>query len=69
MKLPNGGPVREMAERQLARCATNDFWTDAAFQDRYPEGAAEALTYLGFPRWLVRLVVWRVRLRQQRRQC
>jgi hypothetical protein len=69
MKLPNGGPVREMAELQLGRCTTNDFWTDAAFRARYPDSAAEALRYLGLPRWLVRLLVWRMRRRQQRRQC
>ncbi|MBO0763938.1 MAG: hypothetical protein J2P50_05035 [Hyphomicrobiaceae bacterium] len=67
MKLPNGGSVRETAERQLARCATSDFWTDAAFDTRFPDSAAEALRYLGAPEWLVRLLVRRWRRRQRRR--
>jgi hypothetical protein len=66
MKLPNGGPVREMAERQLGRCTTNDCWTDAAFYDRFPDSAADALRYLGGPEWLVRLLVRRWRRRQRR---
>ncbi len=53
-KLPNGEQARERAERTLELCATHDYWTNRAFNDRFVEGGAEALRHLGVPHWLVR---------------
>lgn len=53
-RLPNGEQVREIAERQLTRCTTNDYWTDAAFNARFLDDGIAALRYLGAPEWLVR---------------
>ncbi len=56
-KLPNGGEVRERAERMLQLCATHSYWTDTAFDERYVEGGIEALRHLGVPDWLARAVL------------
>ena len=53
-KLPNGADARDQAERSLALCASGEYWTNAAFYERYVEGGAEALRYLGAPSALVR---------------
>ena len=53
-KLPNGARVRELAERSLEMCTADDYWTDAAFNERNLEGAMEALRHLGAPNWLLR---------------
>jgi hypothetical protein len=54
-KLPNGADARDQAERTLALCASGEYWTNAAFSERYIEGGVEALRYLGTPNALVRL--------------
>jgi hypothetical protein len=56
--LPNGEAARDMAERTLALCATGEYWTSAAFRERYIEGGVEALRYLGAPGWLARVFRW-----------
>ena len=71
-RLSNGEQVREMAEHQLTRCTTNDFWTDAAFDARLRDDSMAALRYLGAPEWLVRrlplLLAVRRWLRRKRRR-
>ncbi len=57
-KLPNGEAVREQAERSLAFCATGEYWTSAAFRERYIEGGVEVLRYMGAPGWLGRIFRW-----------
>src|SRR5580693_2989787 len=57
-KLPNGEAVRDQAERTLALCATGEYWTSAAFRDRYIEGGVEILRYVGAPGWLTRIFRW-----------
>ena len=52
-KLPNGEQVRELAERTLALCTSQDHWADAAFDER---NVAE-LRNLGTPEWLVRILL------------
>lgn len=52
-KLPNGEKVREQAERLLALCATEDYWTDAAFKERDVNAARD----LGFPGWFIRAIL------------
>jgi hypothetical protein len=56
--LPNGEAARDMAERTLALCATGEYWTSAAFRERYIEGGVEALRYLGAPGWLAQVFRW-----------
>lgn len=67
-KLPNGADVRDMAERTLALCASGEYWTNAAFSERYIEGGVKAMRYLGTPNALVRifraLLIGRHRLRR-----
>jgi hypothetical protein len=55
-KLPDGEQVRDRAERQLTRCITNEYWTDAAFDARLLDDAKEALRHLEAPPWFVRAV-------------
>jgi len=44
IKLPNGGQVREAAERSLELCAADDgYWSDTAFKERHVEGSIEAM--------------------------
>jgi hypothetical protein len=57
-KLPNGEAVRDSAARTLTLCATGEYWTRAAFRDRYIAGGTETLRYLGLPGWLVRVFRW-----------
>src|SRR5580658_1883783 len=57
-KLPNGEAVRDQAERTLALCATGDYWTSAAFRERYIEGGVELLRYMGVPGWLALVFRW-----------
>jgi hypothetical protein len=57
-KLPNGEAARDQAERTLALCATGEYWTGAAFRERYIEGGVETLRYLGAPDWLARIFRW-----------
>jgi len=54
-KLPNGGQVREFAERSLEWCSVDAYWTDTALEERYVEGSIEAMRHLGLPDWLVRI--------------
>jgi hypothetical protein len=67
-KLPDGEEVRAYAGRLLELCAEPGLWTDAKFDERFVEGSAEALQYLGVPAWLVRIIlgirVFRLRLRR-----
>ena len=55
-KLPNGGQVRESAERLLELCADNSYWSNTAFEERYVEGSIEAMRHLGAPDWLLRVL-------------
>jgi hypothetical protein len=57
-KLPNGEAVRDKAEQTLALCATGEYWTSAAFRERYIEGGVEILRYMGAPGWLVLVFRW-----------
>jgi hypothetical protein len=63
-KLPNGAEVRAQADRRLGGYRTT-FWTDAAFEERFQKGSAEALRYLNQPEWFIRLLLAsrRIRLR------
>jgi hypothetical protein len=56
-KLPNGEQVRERARRSLELCASHDYWTNTAFDQRYLEGGIEAARHVGLPYWLVRSVL------------
>jgi hypothetical protein len=56
-KLPNGAQVRERAERSLAAFAKEDYWTDAAFAERFDKDHLEALRKLGAPDWVGRSVL------------
>jgi hypothetical protein len=64
-KLPNGEQVREQAERKLVFYATEDYWTNAAFAERYVNDHIEALRNLGAPDWIGRtaLILRALRLR------
>jgi hypothetical protein len=64
-KLPNGEQVREQAEQKLAFYATQDYWTNAAFAERYVKDHIEVLRNLGAPDWIGRiaLVLRALRLR------
>jgi hypothetical protein len=55
-KLPDGGQVRDMAERTLTLCADQSFWTNAAFYERHVEGSFEGMRYYGTPEWLIRIL-------------
>jgi len=68
-KLPNGEQVRERAQRMLALCTSDDFWTDAAFRERHVEGSLNALRHLGTPDWLVRLFALRMSRRKGKEQA
>jgi hypothetical protein len=57
-KLPNGADARDRAERTLALCASGEYWTNAAFSERYIDGGVEAVRYLGAPGWLARVFRW-----------
>jgi hypothetical protein len=57
-KLPNGEAARDKAEQTLALCATGEYWTSAAFRERYIEGGVEILRYVGAPGWLTRIFRW-----------
>jgi len=57
-KLPNGEDARDQAERTLALCATGEYWTSAAFRERYIEGGVEILRYMGAPGWLALVFRW-----------
>jgi hypothetical protein len=67
-KLPNGEKVRDYAERSLSLCATQDFWTNAAFGERHDKDHIQALRDLGVSDRLIRtiLIVRRLRLRMTR---
>lgn len=56
-KMPNGEQVREWAERGLQWCGTDGNLTDAAFDNRRIEAAADGLRYLRMPNWLVRILL------------
>ena len=56
--MPNGEDARDQAERTLALCATGEYWTSAAFRDRYIEGGVEVLRYMGAPGWLALVFRW-----------
>jgi hypothetical protein len=64
-KLPNGEQVREQAERKLAFYATQEYWTNAAFAERYVKDHIEALRSLGARDWIGRtaLILRAARLR------
>src|ERR1700724_2307085 len=57
-KLPNGEDARDQAERTLALCASGEYWTSAAFRERYIEGGVELLRYMGVPGWLALVFRW-----------
>ena len=57
-KLPNGEAARDKAEQTLALCATGEYWTSAAFRERYIEGGVELLRYMGVPGWLALVFRW-----------
>jgi hypothetical protein len=57
-KLPNGEAARDKAEQTLALCATGEYWTSAAFRERYIEGGVDILRYMGAPGWLTRIFRW-----------
>jgi hypothetical protein len=56
-KLPNGGQVKQQAEHSLATYAGSDYWTDAAFIERFDKDHIEALRKIGAPDWLGRTVL------------
>jgi hypothetical protein len=56
-KLPNGAQVKEQAERRLAVYSAQDYWTNAAFAERFDKDHIEALRKLGAPDWIVRTVL------------
>jgi hypothetical protein len=53
-KLPNGEQARERAERSLTFYASEDYWTNAAFGERFDKDQGDLLRSLGAPNWLVR---------------
>ncbi len=53
-KLPNGEQERQRVERYLAAYATSDFWTNAAFAERFVKNHLETLRKLGAPDWFGR---------------
>ncbi|MGD0151826.1 MAG: hypothetical protein ABSB77_24875 [Xanthobacteraceae bacterium] len=57
-KLPNGEDARDQAERTLALCASGEYWTSAAFRERYIEGGVEVVRYMGAPGWLALVFRW-----------
>jgi hypothetical protein len=57
-KLPNGEAARDKAEQTLALCATGEYWTSAAFRERYIEGGVEVVRYMGAPDWLAQVFRW-----------
>jgi hypothetical protein len=56
-KLPNGEQVREQAVRKLGFYNTQDYWTNAAFAERYDKDHIELIRRLGAPDW-----IWRTAL-------
>jgi hypothetical protein len=67
-KLPNGQAIREQAERALAWItdpAYPEYWTDQAFEKRYVDRNVEALSELGAPGLLVKMVLVLRRLRRR----
>jgi hypothetical protein len=56
-KLPNGELVRNQAERCLAFYADPAYWTDAAFEKRYPEELLASARRHDIPEWLVRMLL------------
>jgi hypothetical protein len=56
-KLPNGEQVREQAERKLEFYNIQDYWTNAAFAERYDKDQIELIRRLGAPDW-----IWRTAL-------
>lgn len=52
-KLPNGAHVRESAESTLAACGTENYWSNAAFENRDVQAARD----LGIPDWFIRTLV------------
>jgi hypothetical protein len=55
--LPNGQRVRERAKRTLELCRGQNYWTNAAFEERFVEGAIETAEQLGHPVWLLHIVL------------
>jgi hypothetical protein len=53
-KLPDGAMVRDSAERTLALCDSPDYWTNAAFAERFDRDNIRELHDLGAPDWLIR---------------
>jgi hypothetical protein len=56
-KLPDGKQLRESAKRALELCGSQDYWTNAAFDERFAEGSIETAEQLGIPVWLIRTVL------------
>jgi hypothetical protein len=54
-KLPNGERVAAETRQRMAGC-TAEFWTNAAFSNRFDEGSVEALRHLGVPEWAIRAI-------------
>jgi hypothetical protein len=53
-RLPAGAAIAERTEAWLAAPPSTDFWSDAAFRDRWLEGSLENLRHAGLPEWLLR---------------
>jgi hypothetical protein len=52
-KLPNGEQVQEDADSRLKGYASQEYWTDEAFRQRYEEGLSSVLETAGVPKWMV----------------
>ena len=56
-RLPSGEQVRQEAERRLAAYASPDYWTNAAFAQRFDNDHIETLRGIGAPDWVGRTVI------------
>ncbi len=55
--LPNSEPLREEKVRTLEWCVgDHDYLSDVSFRQRYDQGHAETLRYLGTPDWVIRFI-------------
>lgn len=57
-KLPNGAELRDELVRTLEwSTANSDYYSNLHFEERWIEGEAGALRYLGAPEWIVRVIL------------